>query len=137
MPNNNSIRYKAGIVTAITDYIPNNGGADKRFSRGGQKENRFDFRKFSVGVRNGLFKFKIRGISKAPKNKIGSDFLAKIHRHAFVGHHLDLGFVLKSIFDELGALFQGEHVFFVGIDSNGNDQFIKQGYAPFDDVIMA
>ncbi len=37
----------------------------------------------------------------------------------------------------MGPFLQTEHVFFFRIDPNGNDQFVKQGDAPVDDVIMA
>src|SRR5690606_15517321 len=135
--NHDRIRDQLTVIPAVADDIPDDGGADIGGARGGQQKDGLDLGKLSVGMGNGLFKFKVRGVAESPEDEIGPDLPTVIDGHSLIGPHLDLGLPFKGPFDKLDALLQGEHVFFVGIDPNGDHQFVKKGKSPFYDIVMS
>ncbi len=65
-PYPDGIGDQTGVIAAIADNVPYNGGAYIGFTGGSEQEHRLDFGKLSIGMCNGLFKFKIPWIAQSP-----------------------------------------------------------------------
>src|SRR5690606_38961837 len=131
------IRHQPTVIPTVSDDVPDDGGTDIGGARSGQQKDGLDFGQLSVGMGNGLFELEVRGIAESPKDEIGPDLPTEVDGHSLIGHHLDLGFPFKGLFDKPDTLLQGEHIFFVGIDPNGDHQFVKKGKPPFYDIVMS
>jgi hypothetical protein len=81
-----------GIIPLIGNDFSDDTTADKRGFGRSEKKNRFYARHLSVGVGNGLFKFKICGISQSSDDKIGLYLFTKV-------------FLIKSILLSSGNIY--------------------------------
>src|SRR5690606_5953420 len=85
---------------------------------------------------NSFFKLKIGWVSQTSQQKVSLFFPEVINRQSRISvlHHV--GFVSKSFFDNPFSVFQIEHIFFLGIDSDSDNNFVKQRQCPIDNIDM-
>ena len=76
-------------------------------------------------MRNSFFELKVGWVAQTSENKLRIDFFAKVYCEPLIGSNFYFGFIGKSFFDKLFALFYRKHIVLVTINTYGNYNFIE------------
>lgn len=126
-------RNKGCGVGASDDNFPYDGAADVRKLRLGNQKHGFDpVADDMVELGNGFFIIEIGGIAQAAQEVAGADTLTVMRRQVLKGIDADLRVFGKNLPQPFHALFQREQVFFGGIDTHCDNNFVEEGQgAPY------
>lgn len=104
----------------------------------GDEENGFDFGvEFAVGESDSEFIFVVGDGAESTEDDAGVFLLGEVHKESGEGFDLDVGEVGGRVGEGLESLVEGEVRGFVGVDSDGDDEFVVHFGGSFDDIEVA
>ena len=106
-------------------------------SRIGEYEDCFYASQLPVGGGNVAFVFKVFDASYATEDKLGLFAFCQVNGKVVVCDYPYSGFVVVECFDVFHTLSHGIGPLLVDICTHGNDDFVKEGQCPCDDVGMS
>src|SRR6185312_5624412 len=135
LPDN--VRQELQNVSAISQDIPYQGGSDRRVLGQAGQEDRLDIMvETAVHICDRLFIFEIVDITDSPQYKVRAHLAAAFYGQTFVDDRVDLRIVLINCLDPPEPLLFAEHGFLIDVSPDSNDQLVKEGQRPVDNVLV-
>ncbi len=123
------------VVATVAGDFADNGASEEAEFFFSDEENGFDFGvEFAIGESDSEFVFVVGDGAKSPENDAGVFLFGEVNQQAGEGFDFDVGEVGGGVGEGLESLVEGEVGGFVGVDPDGDDEFVIHFGGSFDDI---
>lgn len=126
------------VVASVTGDFADYGAGEEAEFFFGYEENGFDFWvEFAVGESDSEFIFVVGDGAESAEDDAGVFLLGEVDEEPGKGFDFDVGEVGSGVGEGLESLVEGEVGGFVGVNSDGDDEFVVHFGGSFDDIEVA